>query len=84
MNKYCALLLFYAIVLAVYLVLNRIEPPARDGGLGLGGAAMLAGTLAILVYFIVAVVKGFSDSGFFIVAAIHLAILASLLFFRYR
>lgn len=75
MNKYFALLLFYAIVAALYFICNKIEPPARDGGLGLGGFALLLGALAVFIYFIIAVVRGFSDSSFFLIALVHLIVL---------
>lgn len=75
MNKYLILLLFYVIASAFYLICNKIEPPARDGGLGLGGAALLLCALAVFIYFIIAIVKGFSNSGFLIIAAVHFIVL---------
>lgn len=75
MNKYIVLLIFYLVTAAVYFICNKIEPPARDGGLGLGGFALLVGAFAVFVYFIIAVVKGFSDKEFFLIALIHLIVL---------
>lgn len=83
MNKYIALLLFYIITAAVYFICNEIDPPARDGGLGLGGMALLLGMLAVFIYFIVTVVKGFSDSSYFLVAGVHLIVLLVFLKFTY-
>ncbi len=75
MNKYLVLLIFYLATAAVYFICNKIEPPARDGGLGLGGFALILGALAVLVYFIIAVIKGFWDREFFVIAFIHLVVL---------
>lgn len=75
MNKYLVLMLFYLITTTVYFICNKIEPPARDGGLGLGGFALLLGAFAVFVYFIIAIVKGFWDREFFIIAFIHLIVL---------
>ena len=83
MNKYLALLLFYIIAAAVYFICNKIDPPARDGGLGLGGMALLLGALAVFIYFIIAVIKGFSDSSFFLIAGVHLMVLLVFLKFTY-
>lgn len=75
MNKYLALLVFYVIIAVLYFVFDKIEPTAHDGGLGLGGLVLILGIIAVLIYFIIAVVKGFSDHSFFIIALINLIVL---------
>ncbi|MBX3240638.1 MAG: hypothetical protein KIT80_00630 [Chitinophagaceae bacterium] len=81
MNKYLALLLFYSIGALVIFILNKISPPAHDGGPGFGTLAFLLFCIIIILLIIYNTYKGFSaDPGYFIIAGIHLAILLFILF----
>ena len=76
MNKYLRLLIFYVLAAIIIYVLELLSPGAHDGGLGLGGLAVLLLVLTIVVLLIISLYKGFAkDKTYFIIAAIHFVIL---------
>lgn len=75
MNKYLVLLIFYIIASLIVFIFYKIEPPAHDGGWGLGGLAFILAMLTVIVYLIISIVKGFSDHSYFFIALIHLVVL---------
>lgn len=75
MNKYLAVLVFYAIAAALFFIFDKIDPTKHDGGPGLGSLVFVLAMIGVIVYLIIAIVKGFSDRSFFIIALIHLIVL---------
>jgi hypothetical protein len=76
MNKYLSTLIFYTASFLIIFLLNTISPNAHDGGLGLGSIAILLLTLVLIVLIGVNIYRGIKkDKGYFIITAIHAAVL---------
>lgn len=61
--------------------MNWLSPNAHDGGLGLGSIGILLLVLVILVLIGVNIYRGIKkDKGYFIISAIHAAVLLGSLF----
>ncbi|MBL7921493.1 MAG: hypothetical protein JNJ40_14335 [Bacteroidia bacterium] len=76
MNKYIKALIFYVAAFIVIYVLDLLSPGAHDGGLGLGGLAIILLVFVIMALICIHIYKGIKKSkDHFIIAAIHLLIL---------
>ncbi len=81
MRKYITTLIFYVVAFAVVYVLNWLSPGAHDGGIGLGGLALILLVFVIIALIGVSIYKGIKKSkDHFIIAAIHFLILLGLIF----
>jgi len=77
MNKYIVTLIFYLISFVIIFVLTKVSPNAQDGGLGWGGFAMMLLGLILVILIGINTYKGLSrDKEYFIIAGIHMVILA--------
>ena len=64
--------LYSALALTIY-ILDMISPGAHDGGLGLGGLALLLVPLLLLIITCVNIYKGFKiNKSYFLIALIHI------------
>lgn len=77
MSKYIATLIFYVISFLIIYGLNKVIPGAHDGGPGFGGLAIMVLAIVVVVLIGINIYRGFrTDNSYFIIAAIHLTILA--------
>lgn len=76
MNKYVATLIFYAVAIAVIVVLHKLSPDAQDGGPGLGSLAILLLAIIMVVLIGLNIYRGVRiDKSYFVIAAIHALVL---------
>ncbi len=80
LNKYIATLVFYIVSFAVIYLLNWLSPGAHDGGLGLGGLALILFVLVVISLIGISIYKAIKKSkDYFILTVIHIVILLGLI-----
>ena len=77
MNKFLVVLIFYiGAGLVVALLEKFFPPPGHDGGWGVSSLAFILLLIAVVVWFVVSLVKGFTtDKSYLLVALIHLIVM---------
>jgi hypothetical protein len=78
MNIYTKTIVFYLISSAVIFLLSWVSPNQQDGGMGFGSLAVIAFVLVTLVLAVMNLLKGSKDSRRYIVASVHLLVVAVL------
>lgn len=77
MNKYLATLIFYIASIALVFILSKLSPDAHDGGPGFGSLLIIVLCIVITILAIINIYRGIkTDSNYFILAAIHILVLA--------
>ena len=78
MNIYTKTIAFYIISSAIIYLLNWVSPNQQDGGLGFGSLAVILFVLTLIVLTVMNLIKGSKDSRRYIVAGVHLLVVAVL------
>lgn len=78
MNKFLVLPVFYGASAVLLFFLDKFFPAAgHDGGWSLAALVVVLLSIAVLVWFVVSLIKGFTkNKSYLLVALVHLIVLA--------